>query len=528
MTVFESPFGSVPVPDVALTPFVFERARALGDKPAFVDAPTGRALTFRQTDDMVRAVAAGLAARGFGKGDVLGLLLPNLPEYPVAFHAAALLGGIATTVNPLYTADELAHQLSDAGAKFLLTIPQFVATASEAAGRSTVKEVFVLGEAEGATPFASLLEPDGSVPEVDIDPREDVVVLPYSSGTTGLSKGVMLTHHNIVANLLQIAAALTVGEDDVVIGVLPFFHIYGQTVIMNASFRAGATTVTMPRFDLEQFCRVIQDHRVTWAFLVPPIVLALAKHPVIDAYDLSSLRVVFCGAAPLSGDLAEAAATRIGCQVRQGYGLTETSPVTHSIGRSNKPGSIGPLLPDTEGKVMDTADGRELGPDADGEIWVRGPQVMKGYLNNPEATASTIDAEGWLHTGDIGHADDDGYFYVVDRVKELIKYKGLQVPPAELEAVLVRHPSVADAAVIPVPDEEAGEVPKAFVVLRQGAEATPDEIMAYVAKHVAPHKKVRRLEFVDEIPKSLSGKILRRVLVDRERELARQGDAAPA
>jgi acyl-CoA synthetase (AMP-forming)/AMP-acid ligase II len=321
-----------------------------------------------------------------------------------------------------------------------------------------------------------------------------------------------------VANLCQTEIVQPVGQGEVVIGVLPFFHIYGQTVVMNLALSRGATIVTMPRFELEPFLRTIEERRVTRAYLVPPIVLALAKHPAVEGHDLSSLKVVFCGAAPLSADLAGACEARIGCAVLQGYGLTESSPVTHSTPAgpgANRPGSIGPPLPNTQSRVIDYGTGTDLGPGEDGEILVRGPQVMRGYLNNPTATANTLDADGWLHTGDIGHADGDGYFYIVDRLKELIKYKGFQVPPAELEACLVSHPAVADAAVIPSPDEEAGEIPKAFVVLK--GEATPDEIMEFVNVRVSPHKRIRRIEFIDEIPKSLSGKILRRVLVERER-----------
>jgi acyl-CoA synthetase (AMP-forming)/AMP-acid ligase II len=272
---------------------------------------------------------------------------------------------------------------------------------------------------------------------------------------------------------------------------------------------------------MEQFLELIQKHRVTRANLVPPIMLGLAKHPAVDKYDLSSLKEVLSGAAPLGEDLAEAVVRRLGCNVLQGYGLTETSPVTHVC--PNFPGmikraSVGPPLPNTEVMVVDTMTNEPLGPNQQGEIWMRGPQVMKGYLNNPDATAATLDEAGWLHTGDIGYADDDGYFYIVDRVKELIKYKGFQVAPAELEALLLSHPAIADAAVVPSPDEEAGEVPKAFLVLK--GEVTAEEIMAWVAERVAPHKKIRRVEFVNQVPKSLSGKILRRILVEQERAKA--------
>jgi len=517
--IFRSPYPDVTIPEVALTPFVLQRAQELADKPALIDGPSGRTLTYGQLAGAVRLAAAGLAQRGFHKGDVFAIYSPNLPEYAIAFHAVSSLGGINTTVNPLYTADELAYQLNDAGARFLLTIPQFVDKALEAAGKSEVEEVFVFGEAEGATPFASLLQSDGQVPEVQINPGEDLVVLPYSSGTIGLPKGVMLTHRNLVANICQVdGAGEWVTEDDVLMGVLPFFHIYGMVIILNLGLWYGVTIVTIPRFDLEQFLQVMQDYGVALAHLVPPIVLALAKHPIVDRYDLSKLKMIISAAAPLGEDVARACAERLGCPVLQGYGLTETSPATHvspEVPEKIKPAAVGPCVPNTESKVVDISTGAELGPDQNGEIWVRGPQVMKGYLNNPEATAATIDAEGWLHTGDIGYADEDGYFYIVDRVKELIKYKGFQVAPAELEALLLSHPAIADAAVIPSPDEEAGEIPKAFVVLR--GEVTADEIMAFVAERVAPHKKIRRVEFVEQIPKSAAGKILRRVLVERER-----------
>ena len=518
--IFRSPQPDVSIPEVPLTPFVLQRAGELGDKPALIDGPTGRTLSFAHLSGAVRKAAGGLARRGLRKGDVFAIFAPNCPEWAVAFHAVASLGGVNTTINSLFTADDLAYQLKDSGARFLLTVPPFMDRALEAAERTDIEEIFVLGEADAATPFAELLGADHEPPEVDVDPRQDLVVLPYSSGTTGFPKGVMLTHHNMVANLRQFEAQHHTSGDDTVIGVLPFFHIYGMTVIMNAATYLGATIVTMPRFDLEPFLQLMQDHRVTRAYLVPPIILALAKHPVVEKFDLSALRLIMSGAAPLDGGLAQACEERLGCQVIQGYGLTETSPVTHCTPdddpSANKPGSIGPLLPNTECRVVDWGTGENLGPNQDGELWIRGPQVMRGYLNNREATAKTIDDDGWLHTGDIGHADADGYFTIADRLKELIKYKGYQVPPAELEALLLSHPAVADAAVIPKADEEAGEVPKAFVVLK--GEVTAEVIMAFVAERVAPHKKVRDVEFVDEIPKSASGKILRRVLVERERD----------
>jgi acyl-CoA synthetase (AMP-forming)/AMP-acid ligase II len=519
--IIRSPYPDVDVPNVSLSEFVLRRAGELGDKPALIDGPTGRTITFAELAAGVKRVAAGLAARGFQKGDVFAIFSPNLPEYAVAFHGVASAGGICTTINPLYTVEELAFQLDHSRAKYLLTIPQFLDRALEAAEKVGLEETFVLGEAEGATPFSDLMKSGDSAPSIDFDPAEDLIAMPYSSGTTGLPKGVMLTHRNIVANIVQALVPHHTTEDDRIIGVLPFFHIYGMTVIMNIALHLGATIVTMPKFDLEEFLTLMQDHKITRAYLVPPIVLALAKHPIVDKYDLGSLELIMSGAAPLGADLAEACGGRLDSVVMQGYGLTETSPVTHmnpDEAGKGRPGSIGFLLPSTEGRFVDVLSGDDIETGETGELLIRGPQVMKGYLNNPEATAHTIDSDGWLHTGDLGYVDEDGYFFLVDRLKELIKYKGYQVPPAELEAVLLSHPAISDAAVIPIPDEEAGEIPKAYVVLNE--EVSTDEIMGYVAERVAPYKKVRLVEVIDEIPKSASGKILRRILVDKERAAA--------
>ncbi|MEN3002089.1 MAG: 4-coumarate--CoA ligase family protein [Armatimonadota bacterium] len=522
--IFRSPHPSVEIPEIGLVPFVYAHAQAYGEKPALIDGLTGRTLSYAQLWQGVQRVAGNLVKRGLQKGEVVGIYSPNLPEYALAFHGVALAGGIVTTANPLYTVDELAYQLRDSGAKFLVTVDPLLDKALPAAQKAGVQEVFTIGQGNGATPFAQLLA-DVEPPQVPINPREDLVVLPYSSGTTGLPKGVMLTHYNLVANMVQVlGSGVNLQTDERVIGILPFYHIYGMLVILNLCLYRGMTIVTLPRFDLELFLKTLQDYKITRANLVPPIILALAKHPIVDQYDLSSLRIIMSGAAPLGEDVARACAERLGCLVLQGYGLTETSPVTHVNPEDPariKLASVGPPIASTECMIVDVSTGEPLGVRKEGEVWIRGPQVMRGYLNNPDATAATITPEGWLRTGDIGYVDEDGYFYIIDRVKELIKYKGLQVAPAELEAILLSHPAVADAAVIPSPDEEAGEVPKAFVVLK--APATAEELMDYVAQRVAPFKKIRRVEFVEQIPKSPSGKILRRVLVQQERErLAQQ------
>ncbi len=517
--IVQSPVPEIPIPDMALTPFVLERAAQLAGKPALIDGVSGNTITYGDLARAIRSTATGLAKRGFTKGDVFAICCPNAPEYAIAFHAVALLGGLVSPINPLYTGDEIEKQLEDASARCLLTIPALADKVFEAARRAGTREIYVLGEASGAVSFTDLLEDRGELPEVDIEPGSDVVALPYSSGTTGLSKGVMLTHRNLVANLAQLEAIGQLSDRDTLVCVLPMFHIYGMVVILNLGLRVGATIVSLPRFELEPFLRVLERYRVTFAPVVPPILLAMMKHDRLDGYDLGSLETIFSGAAPLGEELERACTERLGCATLQGWGLTESSPAITIRRRGvdlSKLGSVGPCLPNTEIRIVSIETGEAFGPRQEGEILARGPQMMKGYLNRPEATAQTLDVDGWLHTGDIGYVDEEGHLFIVDRLKELIKYKGFQVPPAELEALLISHPAVADAAVIPSPDEEAGEVPKAFVVLR--GKATAEEILEFVASRVAPHKKIRLLAFVDQIPKSPSGKILRRVLIERDRQ----------
>ena len=512
---FRSPFPDVTIPNVTLHDFVLGGAKPL-DQPALVDGHSGRILTYGQLLDQVRRCAAGLSRRGIRQRDVVAIFAPNLPEYAVVFHGVSRLGAILTTVNPTYTAEELAFQLKDAGATMLVTTVALLPRAREAAALAGGRiEVITLDEGGDAPPLSSVYV-DDAPPEVAIDPAADIMALPYSSGTTGLPKGVMLTHRNVVANLAQLDA-IEPRDLTAFLGVLPFFHIYGMVVILNFALMRGAAVVALVRFDLEGMLRVLQTWPIGVAHLVPPIVVALAKHPVVDQYKLAHLKWLFSGAAPLGTELTLQVEKRLSVTLRQGYGMTEASPVTHYSTRDrSRAGKVGPLVPSTEGRIVDPESGADRGVGEPGEVWVRGPQVMKGYLNNPEATARTVDEEGWLHTGDIGTVDEDGYLEIVDRLKELIKVKGFQVAPAELEAVLLKHPKIADAAVIPVPDVESGEVPKAVIVAREPL--TPEEVMAFVESHVARHKRVRYVAFADAIPKSPSGKILRRVLVAAERK----------
>jgi acyl-CoA synthetase (AMP-forming)/AMP-acid ligase II len=437
---------------------------------------------------------------------VLAVYSPNMPEFAVLVLGVALAGGATTMVNPLYTPRELAQQLRDSGASIVVTIPRLMGRAREAAGEAGVPAVLGYDD----------LAKEGKSPRVAIAP-DDVVLLPYSSGTTGLPKGVELTHQGAVANLVQLEPVVTLSPEDVVLAVAPMFHCMGLIAVVCHALCHGATVVTMARFELESLLRVMQDKRVTASIIAPPIALALATHPAVDGFDLSALRWLGCGAAPLDRLVEERCGQRLGCCFGQGYGMTEaTSTIAvPDVGNPEKvvPGTVGQLLPGTEARVIDPTAGTDLGADAEGELLIRGPQLMRGYHGQPDATAATIDTDGWLHTGDLGEVSGDGVVRITDRLKELIKVKGFQVAPAELEGLLRAHPSVADAAVIGVPDETAGEIPKAFVVARGDFEA--DDLIGWSAERLAPHKRIRAVELVDEIPKLPSGKILRRLLRDR-------------
>jgi acyl-CoA synthetase (AMP-forming)/AMP-acid ligase II len=528
--IFRSPYPEVSVPEVSLSDFLLGRCRAGGEAPAFIDGPSGRVLTFAQLAESAELFAAGLTAQGLTRGDAVAILSPNLPEYAVVFIGVIRAGCVVTTINPLLTAGEIGQQLRDCGARLIVTVPELAGRAAEAAAGSRARDIVVFGDAAGAIPLGRVLEagrgqiqPGGQQSAV-VDPRTDVAVMLYSSGTAGGPKGVRLTHRNLVANVLQCQAALPSGDGDTVIAVLPFSHVYGIVILLSFNIWRQTTVVCFPRFDLGSFLGAVQDRRSRTLYIVPPIVFALAKQPVVDQFDLAVERII-CGAAPLGDDIQQACSERLGCLIGQGWGMTECG-----LGAANpldrpgqvRPGSAGPLVPGCECKFVDVATGAELGPGEQGELWLRGPNVMSGYLGRPEETAATL-VDGWLRTGDIGYADHDGWIYVVDRVKELIKYKGFQVAPAELEALLMTYPAVLDAAVVPSPDAEAGEVPKAFIVTR--AEVDLGELESWVASRVAPHKRIRRFEVVAQIPRTPSGKILRRVLIQQERAAASQADA---
>lgn len=521
--MFRSEYADVPPVDLPIHDAVLGHAAEFGDLPALVDGTDGTTLTYEQVDRFHRRIAAALAEAGVRKGDVLALHSPNTVAFPTAFYAATRAGATVTTVHPLATAEEFAKQLGDSAARWIITVSPLLETARRAAELAGgVEEIFVCDSASGHRSLIDMLACSAPDPQIAIDPVEDVAALPYSSGTTGVPKGVMLTHRQIATNLAQLEPAITAGPGDRILAVLPFFHIYGLTALMNAPLRRGATVVVLPRFDLQTFLAAIQNHRITGLYVAPPIVLALAKHPAVAQYDLSSLRYVISAAAPLDAGLAAACSARLNLPpVGQAYGMTELSPGTHVVPldamREAPAGTVGKLIAGTEMRIVSLDDpDKDLGVGETGEILIRGPQIMKGYLGRPDATAAMIDGDGWLHTGDIGRVDGGGWLFVVDRVKELIKYKGFQVAPAELEALLLTHPGIADAAVIGEYNDDGNEVPHAYVVRQPTApDFAEGEVAMYVAERVAPYKRVRLVTFIDTVPRAASGKILRRELRDR-------------
>lgn len=508
-----SDYPDLEIPDTNLYELLFaDISPEDEDRIAIVDS--GASVTFGQLKRDIDAFAGALAARGVTKGDVVALHCPNSTTFAVALHGVLRLGAVCSTIGTMATAEDIAKLLQLSGAKMLLTTSSIGWAGAVGAGQAGMDAEQVIG-LTGVEGIAALMAEGHTPPDVTVT-GEDLAVIPFSSGTTGAPKGVELTHRNLVANLLQIRdrTGEVITRDSKIATPLPFFHIYGLTALLNHSLLARSTQYTFAKFDLPAFLFLIQQHQINFAFIAPPMAVALAKHPVIDQFDLSSLDRLLSGAASLQSELAGAVKKRIGCDVAQGYGMTESSPVTHLRLYDDAPlESIGKVMPNTEFKIVDVDSLEEIplpegGRSEPGELWIRGPQIMRGYLNNPEATEATL-VDGWLRTGDIAEIDADGFVYIVDRLKELIKYKGYQVPPAELESVLLEHPDIADAACVGVIREHDGEeIPKAFVVLNDGAALSADDVMNFVADRVAPYKKVRAVEFIDQIPKSATGKIL--------------------
>ena len=491
--IFQSPWPPLDLPACSICDAVLGGAGQLGEKPAVIEGDTGRILSYRQLAEGADRVAASLARAGVRPREPIAVTLPNSIDFVLAWYGALRAGCWVVPINPLYTASEMEHQIRDSGARFIV---------------------------DGAR--NELLECEDPPPDVRPS-ASDMAALLYSSGTGGRPKGVILTHGNVVANMRQLYAADWCRREDVVVGMMPLYHAAGLNGFLNAFLGIGATVVLMRKFEMEGWLALNERYRATVAGFPPPVILALTKSALWDQFQLGSLERACCGAAPLGADLQEAFEQRTGVVLAQMWGMTEgtCSIAMDSRDRARrKLGSCGQLMPSCEARVVDVASGAELGIGEVGEMWLRGPHIMQGYWNQPAATAETLLDDGWMRTGDLGYVDADGYVFLVDRLKELIKYNGFQVAPAELEDIIQSHPAVMDAAVIGTPDESAGEIPTAFVVLKQGATLDAAELMQYVAARVAPYKKVRAVEFIDQIPKSPTGKILRRVLRERVRARA--------
>ena len=492
------------LPDATIADFVLEAAESRGDHPALVDGVTGESISYAQLRPAVSTIAANLAARGVGPGDVVALMAANQPLWAATLYGITATGAAAAPVNPALKPREKAELLNLVHARLVVTDGATAAGTTELPAEVEVLSWPDLLAGPPPEPATTTAPPAGGV-------SDRPAVIAFSSGTTGRPKGVVLTNRNLIAAIVQHGGIYHVGPDDRFLAALPLFHIYGLSMILDYGLRHGATIVTLPRFDLPRYLDLVERHRVTWLHLAPPLALQLVSEAAAGA-DLSSVRHAVSGAAPLDGRVAARARERLGTPVGQGYGMTEASPgvtwVPDDASVDCPPGSVGVLIAGTEARLVDPSTGADTaGP---GELWVRGPQIMAGYFEDPAATQQTLTGEGWLRTGDIARVDDSGVWWIVDRLKELIKYKGYQVAPAELEAVLLEHPLVSDAAVVGAPDPAAGEIPTAWVVADASLDA--GDLMGWVAGQVAPYKRIRSVHFVDTIPRSPAGKILRREL----------------
>lgn len=500
---------------------VRQSCRQNSGKTALVDTSSGRRFRFSEYGSLIESLARGLISAGLAPGEVVAIFLPNSWEFAITYHAATLAGGIPTLLNPSYREREVRFQLENSGAALLITDAPLLENVN-LAGLPALRRVFLTRSGRaGCEDFADLLRPaSAKFPKAPQSSQETIAALPYSSGTTGLPKGVMLSHYNLVANVYQVlgpkAAMLT--PDDVMLCFLPLYHIYGLTVALTLSLTLGSTLVLMPRFDVQKLCALLIQEGVTMMPVVPPAINAMCQAAEGGIFPKNhKVRWIKSGAAPLAPELARRLTTLTGISVVQGYGMTEASPVTH-VGylappEMHRPASIGQPLALTECRIVDI-EGNDVAPGEPGELVMRGPQIMMGYWKEPQATAAVL-RDGWYFSGDIVRSDADGFYYVLDRSKEMIKYKGFPVAPAEVEALLLEHPAVRDCGVVARPDLAAGEIPCAFVVLREGfaaSDALEKELRDFVADRLAHHKQPREIRFVDAVPRTPSGKILRREL----------------
>ncbi|XP_073020016.1 probable CoA ligase CCL5 [Primulina eburnea] len=530
-STFYSKRKPVPLPaNQSLNVTTFISSRAHSGKIAFIEAATGRQLTFSDVWRAVDAVAASLSEDySIRKGHVVLILTPNSVYFPIVCLAVMSLGAVITTTNPLNTSREIAKQIADSKPVLAFTIPQLL---PKLAGSNL--PVVLLGSDVSASqrnPASGNLRIVASIEEMmrrEPSPtrvkervsQDDTATLLYSSGTTGASKGVISSHRNLIAMVQTVVNRFRLDEENsTFICTVPMFHIYGLVAFATGILASGSTVVILSKFELDEMLTAIQKYSATHLPLVPPILVALVNNyeTIAKKYDLSSLHSVLSGGAPLSKEVIEGFVEKYPkVTILQGYGLTESTGIgasTDSLEESRRYGTAGLLSPSMEAKIVDPDSGAALPVNRTGELWLRGPCIMKGYFSNEEATASTLDSDGWLRTGDLCYIDEDGFVFVVDRLKELIKYKGYQVPPAELEALLLTHPEIADAAVIPFPDKDVGQFPMAYVVRKTGSTLTQSGVMDFIAKQVAPYKRIRRVAFAASIPKNQSGKILRKDLI---------------
>ncbi|GFZ10508.1 OPC-8:0 CoA ligase1 [Actinidia rufa] len=522
-SVFYSKRKPIPLPsNESLDVTTFISSRSHHGKIAFIDAATGRHLTFPEVWSAVENVSSCLSAMGIRKGHVILLLSPNSIFFPIVCLAVVSLGAVITTTNPLNTTREIAKQIADSKPVLAFTIPELVPKIAD-----SNLPIILIGEKNTSTSVKivntlsqMMVTKSGESRVKERVTLDDTATLLYSSGTTGASKGVISSHRNLIAMVETVLSRFNLEDgEQTFICTVPMFHIYGLAAFATGLLASGSTIVVLSKFEMDEMLSAIGTYRATYLPLVPPILVALVNgaDQVRRKYDLGTLQSVLSGGAPLSKEVIEGFVERyptVG--ILQGYGLTESTGIgasTDSLEESRRYGTAGMLSPSMEAKIVDPASGEALTVNRTGELWLRGPTIMKGYFSNAEATASTLDSEGWLRTGDLCYIDEDGFIFVVDRLKELIKYKGYQVPPAELEALLLTHPEIADAAVIPFPDREVGQFPMAYVVRKSGSDLSESAVMDFVAKQVAPYKRIRRVAFVVSIPKNPSGKILRKDLI---------------
>jgi long-chain acyl-CoA synthetase len=497
----------------------------------------GSHLTFREVRTQVDRLATSFARLGIGKGDRVGIMLPNCPQYLIAFFAIVRLGAIVTNINPIYTPREVEILAKDSGVRAIITLDQITPVVSSVKANTAIEHIITTSLQEYSAGAAGAASPEGTLsfkslidgvneielPRVEIDAEEDVAVLQYTGGTTGVPKGAMLTHTNLYTNTLQSFAwnwPLTQRGDERYLLVIPYFHIYGQTIGLLLGTWVGAMQILIPKFDVNLLIQAIKQYKPTFFPSVPTLYLSLLAHPEFKTCGIEAIRRLNTGSAPMPLEVLEQFEKQTGATIYEGYGLSEASPTTHStpLLAKRKIGSVGLPFPSTECKIVDLETGaREVPLGEDGELCVRGPQVMKGYWNRPDETEIAL-REGWLYTGDVARMDEDGFFYIVQRKKDLIIVSGFNVYPNEVEDVLFTHPAIAEAAVIGVPDEYRGEAVKAFVVLKDGAGATTDELIEYCRTNLAKYKVPSSIVPIDKLPKSAVGKVLKREL----RELAKE------